>query len=399
MWVDAAIKLALRIGNESGINELLQLHNYEQSRLRNANHVISIISSANSLELSTIEKKCEETRQKLINLSQSILDLDHENITVLMKMEKEIRQNVKSFEIESIDNEVEAKLLSSFQLLDVRHLSDSLRKWTSLVTSVAIRFTSDMDLETQEELKTLRSDVEEWVESGLKMLARNERSTNGKDYKVLTESLTILSQEIDHWLKKIETRISGEDGIASHVISLQNQLEDRYTIYSARDFDKPLPPSERALLKDSFMNWIEHTTQLLKTLSNTTEKEQHKIPIHADNFLGGCVDQITTDTEARTNENVKLHNSMTGWMVQLLIKGIHEKPSDNWDQEFHQLNSEIISFNMNLLRDAGEFEMKGDDHSDLRQELIWNSDKWLVVAKRLLNAEKKIAQKELDRQL
>lgn len=67
---------------------------------------------------------------------------------------------------------------------------------------------------------------------------------------------------------------------------------------------------------------------------------------------------------------MKLHGAMTQWMVQLLVKGANERVSDTWDQEFHQLNQEIISFNMNLMRDSGEVEMIADDHTDLRKQLL-----------------------------
>lgn len=38
-------------------------------------------------------------------------------------------------------------------------------------------------------------------------------------------------------------------------------------------------------------------------LSNTTEKEQQKIPLHVENWLSSLTDQINTDTDIR-NEGI-----------------------------------------------------------------------------------------------
>ncbi|KAJ3204071.1 Axonemal dynein light chain domain-containing protein 1 [Clydaea vesicula] len=397
MWIDAATKLVMRIGHESGINELLQLHRFEQARLRSSNHMIEIIRSSNDSELHLIEKKSQDSILKLMQISRAVVDEDQLNIETITKMEKDIRLILKSLDCETTyESEAEKRLLDRFNLYDVKALSEHLFKWVEHITLVAQRFTSDKDLSVQEDLINIRGMMETWVEAGLKLLQKNEKTTNGKDYKVLTEALNSCNAEIDLWLRKVEMRVSGEDGIASHVISLQNQLEDRYTTYSARDFDKPLPASERVQLKDAFTNWIEQTTLLISTLTNTTEREQQRVPMHLENWLNRILDQINTDTDVRNEENVKVHNSMTSWMVQLLVKGAEELPSDQWDQEFHQLNQELISFNLNLLRDSGDLEMISDDKSDLRKQMLGHSDKWLTIAKRLLINEKKLVQKVLD---
>jgi hypothetical protein len=342
LWIDAAIKLSMRIGSESNISELLELHNFEQARSRSANHIIKIVSDANNFELSLIEKKSEDSRNKILTLSKSVVEEDQQNIETLVSMEKDIQFVLRSFDAnETLDSEAEQRLLRAFQQYDVKSLAFHLNKWIDQITQVAVRFTSDRDLSLQEDVVIYRSVVEYWVEAGMKLVKRNEKTTNGKDYKILTDSLSKLNGEIDNWLRKIEMRVSGEDGIASNVISLQNQLEDKYTTYSARDPDKPFLASERVQIKDSFHNWIEICSNLISTLSNTTEKEQARVPIHIDNWRQRTLDQITTDTDVRSEENLKLHSTMTSWMVQLLIKGVNEKVSDSWDQEFHQLNQEV----------------------------------------------------------
>ncbi|KAJ3332601.1 putative E3 ubiquitin-protein ligase [Blyttiomyces sp. JEL0837] len=368
VWIDAATNLAMRIGQEHGITDLVQLQKSEHSRLRATNHMIVIISNTNDAEMNAIERKIEEWRSKLIKLSQSVVEEDQLNITTLTKMQRDMKIVLKNLNTNEPMDAIEADhpLLKVFHIYDVKSLAEHLMKWVDQITTVAVRFTSDRDLTFQEEIGNIRKIAESWIEAGLKLLRRNEKNTNSKDYLPLSETLTKLGTEIEEWLTKLEMRVSGEDGIASHVISLQNQLEDRYTTYSARDFDKPLPPSERAQLKESLSHWTEQIGVLINTLSNTSEKEQHKIPLHVENWVARLIDQMNTDTDIRNEENLKLHTSMISWMVHLLVKAGREKPTEAWDQEFLQLNQELISFNMNLMRDAADIEMISDDKKDLR---------------------------------
>ncbi|KAJ3033158.1 Axonemal dynein light chain domain-containing protein 1 [Rhizophlyctis rosea] len=369
---------------------------YEHARLRATNHIVVIISNANDTELTAIERKVEDWRGKLVRLSQGVVEEDQQNIETVSKMQKDMEMVLKNLSTNEPTDAIEADhpLLKVFHIYDVRSLADHLSKWVEQITSVAIRFTSDRDLTIQEEITAIRRMSDTWVEAGHKLLRRNERNTNGKDYVPLEETLGSIGKEIEEWLEKLEKRVSGEDGIASLVISLQNQLEDRYTTYSARDFDKPLPPSERAQLKESLTHWVDQIgNNIIKILTNTTEKEQHKIPVHVENWLARLLDQLNTDTDIRNEENLKLHTSMISWMVHLLVKAGKEKPTDAWDFEFHQLNQELISFNVNILRDAAEIETVSDDKKDLRKVVSLHCEKWVAVARRLLAAEKRNALK------
>lgn len=152
-------------------------------------------------------------------------------------------------------------------------------------------------------------------------------------------------------------------------------------------------------------------------MTNTTEKEQHKIPLHVENLLSRLLDQLNTDTDVRNEENMTLHTSIISWMVHLLVKAGKEKPSDAWDHQFGQLTQEIASFNANLLRDCVEIDTTAEDGKNLKEsirceqqsrsivtaarilhgsETVFNrtySGQWTTVAKRLLASEKQNAAK------
>ncbi|KAI8809992.1 hypothetical protein BJ742DRAFT_676408 [Cladochytrium replicatum] len=369
IWIDAATNLALRIGQDQGINDLVQLQKLEHSRLRSANHIIVIIGNTNEAELTAIERKIEGWRVRLVRLSQSVVDEDKQNMEILGKMQREMALVLRNLDVNEPREmaETEHALLKLFHVFDVHSLSKHLLRWVEQTTAVAIRFTSDRDLTFQEELGGIRKMSDTWIEASLKLLRRNEKNINGQDYVPLIDLLSKIGVAVEDWLGKLETRVSGEDGIASNVISLQNQLEDRYTTYSARDADKPLPPSERTHLKESLTHWINQIEIVMNTLSNTTEMEQNKVPMQVDNWVSRLVDQLNTDTDIRNEENLKLHTAMISWMVQLLVKGSKESPTELWDHEFHQLHQELISNNMNLTRDASEMEVISDDGKDLRE--------------------------------
>ncbi|KAJ3069417.1 Axonemal dynein light chain domain-containing protein 1 [Podochytrium sp. JEL0797] len=385
VWIDAAQNLALRIGHEHGLVDLAQLQKTENSRLRSSNHMIVIISNTNDSEMTAIEQRIEEWRTKLLKLSQTVIDDDHQNIETLTKIQRSMKLVLKNLTVNEPKDAIESDhpLLKNFHLFDVKSLSEHLMKWVEYITSVAIRFTSDSDLVFQEEITAIRKIAEQWLEASLKLLHRNEKNTNSKDYIPLSDVLAKIGLEIEEWLTKLEKRISGEEGVATLVIALQNQLEDRYTSFSARDFDKPLPTFERNHLKGSLVQWTEQLVSLTETLSNTCEKEQQKVPLHVENWISRILDQMNTDTDVRNEENHKLHTLMISWMVHLLVKSGKERPTEAWDHEFLQLTQEIMSFNMNLLRDSSDIEMISDDDKDLRVEI--------QLTKRLLAMERKNA--------
>jgi hypothetical protein len=239
MWIDAATSLTMRIGQEHGITDLASLQKHEHGRLRATNHIIVILSNTNDAEINAIEKKIEEWRSKLITLSQSIVEEDLQNMDTLTKMQRDMKMVLKNLTVNEPTDAIESDhpLLKMFHIFDVKSIAESLMKWVEQITTVAIRFTSDRDLTFQEEITAIRKIAEAWIEAGMKILRRNEKNTNSKDYIPLADVLSKLVLEIEEWLTKLEMRVSGEDGIASHVISLQNQLEDRFeTAYYAYMF-------------------------------------------------------------------------------------------------------------------------------------------------------------------
>ncbi|KAI9012709.1 hypothetical protein BC832DRAFT_528683 [Gaertneriomyces semiglobifer] len=375
VWIDAATSLALRIGQEHGFAELMLLQKYEHRRMRATSHIIVTISTTHDVHLRSVEKKIDEWRKKLIKLSQTVVEEDRHNIDVLAKMQRDMELVLKNLDVSEPTEAIEAEhpLLKVFHVHDVKSIADHLRKWVDQITTVATRFTSDKDLAFQEDITQIRKETNVWVEEGYRLLHRNERNTNGKEYEPLTELLGRIAIEVRDWLDKLMLRVTGEDGIAGNMISLQNQLEDRYTTYGARDVEKPLASSERTTLMETLTAWsLQIKNNLIETLSDTTEKEQHKIPLHVENFLSRLMDQLNTDSDIRNEENMKLHTSLISWMINLLVQGgsVSVRPDETWDHAYTLLETELQAFNTNLLRDAQDINTLTEQGVELRDLVL-----------------------------
>ncbi|KAJ1543172.1 Axonemal dynein light chain domain-containing protein 1 [Cladochytrium tenue] len=299
-WIDAALSLALRIGQEHDVVELAQLQESELARVRATNHMVVIISNTNDDSMAAIEKKIEEWRGRIVRLSQAVVEEDQLNIETLAKMQRDMKMVLNNLDVNEPKDPIEAEhpLLKAFHLYDVKSLAEYLARWVEQVTTVAIRFTSDRDITFQEELAAIRKVAESWVEDGTKLLRRHEKNANSKDYAPLSEMLAKVSAEIGEWMTKLGNRVS---------------------------------------------------------------------------------------------ENIKLHHAIVSWMVNILIKSTKEKPSESWDHELLQLVQEVISFNLNIMRDSADIEMISDDKKDLRTTVKAQSEVWMNTAKKLLSLMRKKA--------
>jgi len=153
-------------------------------------------------------------------------------------------------------------LLKVFHVHDVKSIIELILRWADQISTISGRYTSDKDVVIQEKIIQIRKITEIWIDLAMSNIKRNQKNVQGKDYTPMAHMLGKISIEIEDWLLKIEKRISGDDGVASQVIGLQNQIEDRYAAYSIREKNKPLPANERAQLLDCLGTWVEQITSL-----------------------------------------------------------------------------------------------------------------------------------------
>jgi len=225
-WTNLAIGLALRIGREHGFPEIIQLQSYCNTRLFSSIQIISFINDEKVKTLNELDKKIDAWSQELIELSHAIIEEDDNNIEVLTKLSHEITLMQNNFDI-SNDTDNETEFSKNVNMFDVTVLMKSLTDWINMTTTVSGRFTGDKDIIITEKIKLSRSISQEWCEYAYTYLRKLKKSPNGKRFAPITDKLNIIIKLIEEWYLKLEVRVTGEDGVASQVISLQNQVEDR----------------------------------------------------------------------------------------------------------------------------------------------------------------------------
>ena len=231
MWRDAATNLALRIGREHNLNEVAELHRWEQTRLRAANHVIVALAQRNEAELQELERRVATWRARLLRVSHAVSDDDQASVAALMQLQRELKALVSALTSSSNNSDADYvtdfPALADFQSADVQRVSEALHAWTQRITSITLRFTSDRDMGYRDELRQVRLATDTWTEAAGRLFARLEKSSTFREYEASKGAVPQLTAEIDRWLKRLDLRIAGEDGIASLVISLQNIIEDK----------------------------------------------------------------------------------------------------------------------------------------------------------------------------
>lgn len=264
IWIDASISLAFRIGKERNVQEIIDIQRHENNRLNTLNNMIVLINDTNNADIDNIEKKIDIWRSKLITLSQSVVEEDNLNMEILAKVQREMKMLNKNLIMNEPVDAIEANhpLLSAFHLHDVKSIIELINRWANDVATISGRYTSDKDVIIQEKISQIRKLTENWIDVALSNVKRNQKNMNGKDYAPMAQMLGKISIEIEEWLLKIEKRISGDDGVASQIIGLQNQVEDRYSAYSVREKDKPLPANERTQLRDCLGSWVNQIASL-----------------------------------------------------------------------------------------------------------------------------------------
>ncbi|KAL7754341.1 hypothetical protein RI367_000322 [Sorochytrium milnesiophthora] len=394
VWVDAATNLALRIGTEHGLPDVTVLQKFEYGRVRAANHMISIIGQYYRDESATLERKSEEWKDKVTLVANAIEEEDNKCQTIVSRLSRELRTMHRSIDLDDRD-ELElypgAKLVDEMSGLieyDARTIQQALLRWVQQVGEIADRYTSERDEPYIHEIQVIRRLTDVWFNMGLTLMRKNEKNTTGRDYAEHEKTLKDLMNTVETVIRKMKTRLTGGEGIAGQAIGLQNQLEDKYTSLSGRDNTKPLNLTEKKLMADALVNWSSQLEQLSNVYTSSIRPDREKVTMGTESWLARVQDQISTDGELRAEDNVRLHNNMISWMVKLLIKTGKQAPDASWDTDFAHICKEVAMFNESLMQDSSDIEMLSDDRKELRAVNKSYTESWLMVAKRLLEAEK-----------
>jgi hypothetical protein len=307
--VDAAAHLALRIGSEHGLPDVAVLLKFEYGRVRAVNHIVSILSGFYRAECNRIQKNVEDWLHRITERSRDVEREDAKCLATLNRTLRDIRTLHKSLDLDEQysregssssggggqtagkgkhdraqnanpplepptldDPDIQPHDPEPQRLLDkarsiaaseARAIKDTLKKWFDQINQVSTRYTSDRDEHILGELAVSHRSLEGWSSHGALLLRKNEKTSSGKEYADLGKRLIVLKHELEGWIQRLHAKVSGDDGVAAQVISLQNQLEDKYTIFASRDNTRALNITERMLLSESLLLWSDQISILV----------------------------------------------------------------------------------------------------------------------------------------
>ncbi|ORX76854.1 hypothetical protein BCR32DRAFT_208575 [Anaeromyces robustus] len=366
-WTNLAIGLALRIGREHGFPEIIQLQSYCNTRLLSSIQIITFINDEKVKSLNELDKKIDNWSQELIELSHSVIEEDDSNIEVLTKLSHEITLMQNNFDI-SNDTENETEFSKNVNLFDISVLKKSLSEWINMTTAVSTRFTSDKDIIITDKIKLSRSISQEWCEYAYNYLRKLKKSPNGKRFVPITDKLNIIIKQIEEWYLKLEVRVTGEDGVASQVISLQNQVEERFNNINSKGPITKLSQQDKYVLNGYLNQWQTQISSLLLNLRVSSKSDMNKVPKSISSWISSIRELLNSDYEFQKEENEKINQNMLSWMTNVLAQISKDTTSalDDNEKELSQLLQELYLFN-STLNDCENYIEVGESNDKIKK--------------------------------
>jgi hypothetical protein len=277
-------------------------------------------------------------------------------------------------------------------MFDISVLIKSLNDWINMTTQVSTRFTSEKDTIVIEKIKLSKTNSQEWCEYAYNYLKILKKSPNGKRFDIITDKLNIIIKLIEEWYLKLEIRVTGEDGVASQVISLQNQVEDRYNIMKSKGSISKLSNQDKNVLNGYLNQWQTEINSILSNLRVSSKSDMTKVPKNITTWISNIRELLNSDYEFQKEENEKLNQKMLSWMANVLaqISVDTSSPLDNNEKELVQLLQEINHFNTTL-KDCENYIDKKENNEKIKKltDIIKNiTENWENTARKLIKHEK-----------
>jgi hypothetical protein len=264
-WMDAATVLSLRIAESNEVKELPRLLAIENTRMSVAEHIIHKINHQNLEAHRKVEILTEDWKTKSINLNQVIHEDTLDSLNIMQKLQKSIAAAIAQLKagISSNDRDAELDCLQPFERYDVQTMIFKAREWVNSIMIVTGKFSSENDIIRLERLREIRIIADKWVEGGRILLRRNAETTNGRDFKTSIENLSRIAEKVAKWLNSLHLTITGDDGVATLTVNLENHMEDRCNLLAARDANSNLSLYERQELIEVLSDWDLSTRRII----------------------------------------------------------------------------------------------------------------------------------------
>lgn len=358
VWSDAAMKLASRIAREQGVGDLKELNVIENTRMRDMSKLLTLLDRRKETEMRKVTKAIEVWRAKILETSSSIIQMDQENLDVLIRVHSEMAlayQMLSTFEVSEQLPE-DHPSIKVFNVHDALSVWKSLLGWLTVVNKIGVRFVGDIALGFERTSEELATYLDDWTHLGSALVQKQvvSNTASPEDYKDLLEQVGKIRTEVSGWVRKLESRASGDDGLGTCFSSLQRGIEDKYTSFSTREFEKPMTALERKTMSTNIGQWLVDVQEAINLLKQTAQREQNVIPILIEQWVGKLTDRMGADNEARHDENHRIHNRLNGWVVDLFVREeeLQSPATGSWDDEFQLLSQQLNNYSTGIMREA-----------------------------------------------
>ncbi|XP_052789465.1 axonemal dynein light chain domain-containing protein 1-like isoform X3 [Mya arenaria] len=328
IWSTAAYCLAMKVTEEAQLTTAKRLHVSEKAWAKLANHFTILLSDKDTDLITKVQTHVERWR-----------DMVEEFSITLRHREEEMRKQLRVLApgIEWWLKELRKCFTKDGQFVrapdekEQRGLLEEMRKWEELLSHETEKFGGDMLLSGQEQLHAVKMEMEGWTDNALQMFGRH-RSVEGEAHPDQRNMMN-LNDEVDKLLHQFNTRITGENGVATNVIHLMNGMETwDMKITSCLNGTLPIHDTEWAGLLLTMEEWLAAIEEAVEYVGATQrEDERMENRPHTRVEVNECVRRVqkwvTTATNAIDSEDAKLveqvsglHSEMIQWMVQVLLR-------------------------------------------------------------------------------
>ncbi|KAL4218861.1 Axonemal dynein light chain domain-containing protein 1 [Mactra antiquata] len=341
IWSMAAYCLAMKVTEEAGLTTAKRLHVNEKAWAKLAHHFTILLSDKDTDLLTRIQTYVEKWRDLVEEFSITLKHREEEMRKQLRVLAPGIDRWLKELKkcLNPVSTE-EGQFIRAPTEKEQKGLLEEMRKWEELLGKETEKFGGDMLLNGQEQLHMIKQQMEGWTDNALLVLSRHrgsEDTTHPDQINMLN-----LNEVVEKLLHQFNTRITGENGVATNVIHLMNGMETwDMKITSSLNGTMPIHDNEWAGLLLTMEEWLSSIEEAVEYVGSTQREDERAenrphTRVEVNEVVRKVQKWVTTATNAVDSEDGKLveqvttlHSDMIRWMVQVLLRLAPDKEGNS----------------------------------------------------------------------
>lgn len=356
IWSTSAYCLAMKVTEEAQVTTAKRLHVSEKAWAKLAQHFTILLSDKDTDLLTKIQIHAERWRDMVEEFNITLKHREEDMHQQLKQLSPGIDRWLK--ELRKCLTPVitkEGLFVTAPDEKEQRRLLEELKRWEELLNKETEKFGGDTLLNGQEQLHFIKLQLEGWTDNALKVFSRHHGS-EGNTHPDQIAMIT-LNDEIEKLLHQFNTRITGENGVATIVIHLMNGMETwDMKITSCVNGTMPIHDNEWAgllLIMEEWLTAIEEATEYVGSTQREEERlenrphtrvEVHDVIVKVQKWVTTATNAIDSEDGKLVEQVNELHSDMIRWMVQILLRLAPDREGNSKEAgEMALLGSESFS--------------------------------------------------------